>query len=324
MRNRKLGQIGPELPELGFGCMGLNSNYVETDDRQSINAVHRAIDLGVTHFDTADAYGAGKNELLVGKALADRREEVTLATKFGQLNEDGKMIVRATPEYAKAACEASLERLGVDVIDLYYAHRIDPEVPVEETVGAMSELVDEGKVRLLGLSEASPESVRRGHAVHPLAAVQAEFSLWTRFAEDEHFDLCDQLGIAFVAYSPLGRGFLSGTIKSAGDLRDGDRRQAHPRFSAENIESNLTKVETLNDVAVEVGASPAQVALAWVLAQRPFIHPIPGTTKVTHLEENVAATDIVLTDAQVDRLGAAFAEVAGDRYPPGAMKKVQI
>jgi len=249
---------------------------------------------------------------------------VTLASKFGQLKEDGKMIVRATPEYAKTACDASLSRLGVDVIDLYYAHRIDPNVPVEETVGAMSELVDEGKVRWLGLSEASPESVRRGHAVHPIVAVQAEYSLWTRFAEEEHFDICEELGIAFVAYSPLGRGFLSGTIKSAGDLRDGDRRQAHPRFTAENIESNITKIDTLNDVAVEVGASPAQVALAWVLAQRPFIHPIPGTTKVHHLEENVGAADVELNDEQLDRLRVAFATVAGDRYPPGAMKKVQI
>ena len=324
MKNRQLGDVGPEVAELGFGCMGLNSNYVETTEEQSITAVHRALDLGITHFDSADAYAAGENEKLVGKALAGRRDEVVLASKFGQLKEDGKMIVRATPEYVKSACDASLQRLGVDVIDLYYAHRIDPEVPVEETVGAMSELVDEGKVRWLGLSEASPESVRRGHSVHPIAALQAEYSLWTRFAEEEHFPQCEELGIAFVAYSPLGRGFLSGTIKSAGDIREGDRRQAHPRFSAENIESNISKVDTLNDVAVEVGASPAQVALAWVFAQRPFIHPIPGTTKVTHLEENVGATSVELSEEQVGRLRDAFATVAGDRYPPGAMKKVQI
>lgn len=309
---------------MGFGCMGLTSNYGVTTDDQAIETVHRAIDLGITHFDTADAYAAGENEILVGKALADRRDEVTLASKFGQLKEDGKMIVRCTPEYVKSACDASLKRLDVDVIDLYYAHRIDPEVPVEETVGAMSELVDEGKVRWLGLSEASPESVRRGHAVHPIAAVQAEYSLWTRFAEDEHFDVCNELGIAFVAYSPMGRGFLSGTIKSAGDLREGDRRQAHPRFSAENIESNITKIDTLNDVAVEVGAAPSQVALAWVLAQRSFIHPIPGTTKVPHLEENLGAADVELNDEQLDRLREAFTTVAGDRYPPGALKKVQI
>ena len=324
MENRKLGDVGPEVSELGFGCMGLTSNYALTNDEDATEAVHRALDLGITHFDTADAYAAGANEVLVGKALGDRRDSITLASKFGQLKEDGQMIVRATPEYAKAACEASLKRLGVDVIDLYYAHRIDPEVPVEETVGAMSELVAEGKVRWLGLSEASPESVRRGHAVHPLAAVQAEYSLWTRFAEDEHFSVCDELGIAYVAYSPLGRGFLSGTIKSAGDIRDGDRRQAHPRFTAENIATNVAKIDTLNDVAVEVGASPAQVALAWVLAQRRFIHPIPGTTKLTHLEENVGAVDVVLNQEQIDRLAAAFSVVAGDRYPPGALKKVQI
>ena len=304
--------------------MGLNSNYALTNNEDAIEAVHRALDLGVTHFDTADAYAAGDNEVLVGKALGSRRDQVTLASKFGQLKEDGQMIVRATPEYVRTAVDASLQRLGVDVIDLYYAHRIDPNVPVEETVGAMSELVSDGKVRWIGLSEASPESVRRGHAVHPLAAVQSEYSLWTRFAEAEHFQVCEELGIAYVAYSPLGRGFLSGTIKSAGDIRDGDRRQAHPRFSAENIEANVTKIDTLNDVAVEVGAAPAQVALAWVLARRPFIHPIPGTTKVTHLEENIAAADVVLTEEQQDRLAAAFTEVAGDRYPPGAMKKVQL
>lgn len=324
VKNRKLGLVGPEVSEVGFGCMGLTSNYGLTTDDEAIVAVHRALDLGVTHFDTADAYAAGDNEELVGKALGDRRDEITLASKFGQLREDGKMIVRATPEYAKAACDASLKRLGVDVIDLYYAHRIDPEVPVEETVGAMSELVDEGKVRFLGLSEASPESVRRGHAVHPLAALQAEYSLWTRFAEEELFGICDELGIAYVAYSPLGRGFLSGTIKSAGDLRDGDRRQDHPRFTAENIESNLVKIDALTDVAVEVGASPAQVALAWVLARQSFIHAIPGTTKVTHLEENIGAADVVLTNDQVERLATAFADVAGDRYPPGALKKVQL
>lgn len=304
--------------------MGLNSNYNATTDAQSISAVHRAIDLGVTHFDTADAYDAGRNEQLVGRALAGKRDQVVIASKFGQLTEDGKRIVRGTPEYVKAACDASLERLGVDVIDLYYAHRIDPNVPVEETVGAMGELVHEGKVRWLGLSEAAPDTMRRGHAAHPLAAVQNEFSLWTRFAEEEHFAVCAELGIAFVAYSPLGRGFLSGTIKSAGDLREGDRRQDHPRFAPENIESNIVKVDTLNDVAVEVGASPAQVAISWVLASQPFIHAIPGTTSIPHLEENVAATNVTLSDEQRDRLGAAFNVVAGARYPAGAMSKLQL
>ena len=324
MNRRRLGAVGPEVPELGFGCMGLSSIYTETNDDAAERTVRHAIDLGITHLDTADAYAAGHNETLVGRALEGRRDEVTIATKFGQLTEDGKQIVRGTPDYVKAACDASLERLGVDTIDLYYAHRVDPEVPIEETVGAMSELVDEGKVRWLGLSEAAPETVRRGHAVHPLAAVQAEYSLWTRFAEEEHFLVCDELDIAFVAYAPLGRGFLSGTIKSAGDLREDDRRHAHPRFSAENIETNVSEIDTLNDVAVEVGASPAQVALAWVLSRRPFIHSIPGTTSPVHLEENVAATEITLTDEQIERLAGSFAVVAGDRYPPGQMAKVQL
>jgi aryl-alcohol dehydrogenase-like predicted oxidoreductase len=324
MNNRKLGAVGPEVPELGFGCMGLNSNYTETDNATAERTVHRAIDLGVEHFDTADVYAAGNNETLVGSALRNRRDEVTIATKFGQLTRDGKQIVCATPEYVKEACDASLARLGIDRIDLYYAHRIDPDVPVEETVGAMSELVTEGKVRWLGLSEAAPDTVRRGHAVHPLAAVQAEFSLWTRFAEIEHFAVCDELGIAFVAYAPLGRGFLSGTIKSAGDLREGDRRQAHPRFSAENIDVNISKIDVLNDVAVEVGASPAQVALAWVLARAPFLHSIPGTTSITHLEENLAAADVTLSEEQIRRLADAFEVVAGERYPAGAAKKLQL
>jgi aryl-alcohol dehydrogenase-like predicted oxidoreductase len=324
VKNRKLGAVGPEVPELGLGCMGLSSSYTETDDAEAIRTVHRAIDLGVTHFDTADAYSAGHNERVVGAALKGRRDEVTIATKFGQLTEDGKQIVRATPEYVKSACDASLERLGIDTIDLYYAHRIDPDVPVEETVGAMSELIDAGKVRWLGLSEAAPETVRRGHAAHPLAAVQAEFSLWTRFAEEEHFAVCEELDISFVAYSPLGRGFLSGTIKSAGDLREGDRRHAHPRFSAESIDSNIKKIDTLNDVAVEVGASPAQVAIAWILARRPFLHSIPGTTSISHLEENLRSSEVTLTDEQVSRLAESFDVVAGDRYPAGAMKKLQL
>lgn len=324
MKNRKLGNVGPEIPELGFGCMGLNSNYTATTDEQSIAAVHRAIDLGITHFDTADSYGAGQNEEFVGKALQGKRDQVVLASKFGQLTEDGKRIVRGSPEYVKSACEASLKRLGVDVIDLYYAHRIDPNVPVEETVGAMAELVEEGKVKWLGLSEAAPDTMRRAHAVHRLAAVQTEYSLWTRFAEAEHFAVCAELGIAFVSYAPIGRGFLSGTIKSAGDLREGDRRQAHPRFAAENIEANIDKVDTLNDVAVEVGASPAQVAIAWVLGSQPFIHTIPGTTSISHLEENVAATDVTLSQDQRTRLASAFDVVAGDRYPAGAMGKLQL
>lgn len=324
MQKRKLGAVGPAIAELGLGCMGLKSNYTETDDATAIRTVHRAIELGVTHFDTADVYDAGENERVVGRALAGRRDGITIATKFGQLIEDGQRIVRGTPEYVKAACDASLERLGVDTIDLYYAHRVDPNVPVEETVGAMGELVEAGKVRWLGLSEAAADTLRRGHAAHPLAAVQSEYSLWTRFAEADQFDVCEELGIAFVSYAPLGRGFLSGTIKSAGDLRDGDRRQSHPRFLAENIDANIDKIATLNDVAAEVGAAPAQVAIAWVLAQRPFLHSIPGTTSIVHLEENVAASDITLSQEQIDRLADSFDVVAGDRYPPGAMGKLQL
>jgi len=319
-----LGAVGAEVPSLGFGCMGLNSNYTATTDDRAKQTLGRALELGIVHFDTADAYDAGENERLVGQVLRNHRDQVIIASKFGQLVEDGKRIVRGTPDYVRSACEASLTRLGVDAIDLYYAHRIDPNVPVEETVGAMSELVSEGKVRWLGVSEASPESTRRAHATHPLAAMQNEYSLWTRFVEDEHFDICHDLGIAFVAYAPLGRGFLSGTIKSAGDLRDGDRRHAHPRFSAESIKANVEKLEVLTDVAVEVGASTSQVALAWVLAQHPFIHSIPGTTSIAHLEENVAAADIVLTDDQLARLAASLDAVAGDRYPEAAMKKLQI
>jgi aryl-alcohol dehydrogenase-like predicted oxidoreductase len=325
MQMRKLGESGPEVPELGFGCMGLSSGYTETDDAAAERTIHRAIELGVRHFDTADAYGNGHNESLVGRALADRRDQVTIATKFGHImQDDGQRVICGRPEYVKAACDASLARLGIETIDLYYAHRIDPNVPVEETVGAMSQLVTEGKVRWLGLSEASPDSVRRGHGVHPLAAVQAEYSLWTRFAEDEHLGICDQLGIAYVAYSPLGRGFLSGTIKATGDLREGDRRRSLPRFTSENLDSNVSRIETLTDVAVEVGGSASQVALAWVLAQRRFIHPIPGTTSITHLEENMGAAEVTLSDEQLQRLADAFDDVAGERYPPGAMERVQL
>lgn len=239
--NRRLGSLGPEVPEVGFGCMGLSSIYAETDDAAAESVIHRAIELGVRHFDSADAYGKnGHNERLLGRALSARRADVTIATKFGLIvRDDGTRTISGRPEYVRTACEASLARLGTDTIGLYYAHRIDPAVPIEETVGAMSELVDEGKVRWLGLSEAAPDTVRRAHAVHPLAALQAEYSLWTRFAEDRHFGICQDLGIAYVAYAPLGRGFLSGTIKAREDLRRDDRRTTHPRFSEENIDTNL-------------------------------------------------------------------------------------
>lgn len=325
MQTRRLGAQGDSLPEVGLGCMGMSSVYTETDDTAAQRVIERAYELGVRHFDTADVYGPdGHNERLLGRAVRRFRDDVLVATKFGQvILEDGSRVIDGSPEYVRAACDASLARLGTDWIDLYTAHRIDPKVPVEETVGAMAGLVGEGKVRHIGLSEAAPASLRRGHATHPVAALQLEYSLWTRFAEEEHLPLCDELGVAFVAYAPMGRGFLSGTIKASGDIRPGDRRHRHPRFAGDNLDSNVALLQTLTDVAVEVGAAPAQVALAWVLAQRPFIHVIPGTTSETHLEENIAATDIALSADQLHRLAEAFTNVSGDRYPPAAAQHVQ-
>lgn len=326
MHTRTVGTGGVEVSAIGLGCMALSSSYRTIDDESAIALVHRALDLGVTHLDTSDAYGSGHNERLLGQALAGRRDQVYLATKFGQLTENGKRIVRGDAPYVRQACDASLGRLGVDYIDLYYAHRIDPTVPIEETIGAMAELVDAGKVRALGVSEAAPATIRRAHAAHPLAAVQIEYSLWTRFAEEEIFAVCEELGLGYVAYSPVGRGFLSGTIKSVDDLDESDRRRQHPRFAQENIDKNAVMLQALQDVAVVHGVSPSQVALAWVLAQRDFLLPIPGTTSQAHLEENVAAAEIQLTDDEIAQLGEVFApgSTAGDRYPAGALAKVQI
>lgn len=288
--------------------------------------MHRAIELGVNHLDTSDAYGWGHNERLLSQALKGRREQVYLASKFGQLMEDGKRIVRNDVDYIRSSCDASLARLGVDYIDLYYIHRVDPGVPVEETIGVMADLVAQGKVRHIGVSEAAPTTVRRAHAVYPLAAVQTEYSLWTRFAEDEMFDVCQELGITYVAYAPVGRGFLSGVIKGVDDLDETDRRRDHPRFSQENIEQNAVMLQTLQDIAVTYGASPAQIALAWVLAQGRFVTPIPGTTTIAHLEENIAAADIQLDTSELETLSQVFNpdRIAGDRYPAGALKKVQV
>ncbi len=326
MEQRRLGATDIYLPAIGLGCMALSSTYRDTEDDSAVALVHRALELGVTHLDTSDAYGWGHNEALLARALAGRREEVFLATKFGQLMEDGKRIVRGDAAYVQAACEASLSRLGVDHIDLYYAHRIDPSVPIEETIGAMAALVEAGKVRHIGVSEAAPGTIRAAHAAHPLAAVQIEYSLWTRFAEEEIFGVCEELGIGYVAYSPIGRGFLSGTIKATEDLTTGDRRRDHPRFSQENIDQNVEMLQALQDVAVAHGASPAQISLAWVLAQKGYLLPIPGTTSVAHLEENVAAGEITLTGDEIQRLDEAFApgRIAGDRYPAGALAKVQL
>jgi len=323
MKTRKLGSL--EVPAIGLGCMGMSVAYGERDEPGAIETIHRALDLGVSFIDTADAYGRGHNEELVGRALKSRRDDAILATKFGNVTTpEGKKEIRGAPDYVIEACERSLARLGTDVIDLYYVHRIDPDVPIEDTVGAMKRLVEQGKIRHVGLSEAAPETIRRAHAVHPVTALQTEYSLWTRDAEAEVLPTCRELGIGFVAYSPLGRGFLSGTIPSRDSLIETDRRRAHPRYSEENIAKNTPLVEALRPVAEDAGATPAQVAIAWLLSRGDDIVPIPGTKKVRWLEENLAATDLVLPEALLARLEQVFRPgvTAGDRYPPGAMKQL--
>ena len=326
MNTRTLGATGPTVSAIGLGGMSLSSVYHQTGDESAIAVIDRARELGITHFDSADAYGRGHNEQLLGRALQGRRAGAFMSTKFGQRPgaEDGR-TVNGTPEYVRAACDASLSRLGIDSIDLYYQHRVDPEVPIEETVGAMGELVAAGKVLFLGLSEAAPDTIRRANGTFPITAVQTEYSLWTRFVEDETLPLCDELGIGFVAYAPLGRGFLSGTIKDQEDLDPDDRRRAHPRFQSDAIKQNQDLLRVLQDIAVSHGSSPSQVALAWVLAQGDHIVPIPSTTRIAHLEENAAAEDIILTADQLDALRAVFEAdaIAGDRYPADAAAKPQ-
>src|SRR3954470_7301845 len=318
MQKRKLGGQNLEVSALGLGCMGMSEFYGTADEDEAVATIQRAIELGVTFLDTADMYGPFTNERLVGRAIADRRDKVVLATKFGnERTEDGGFVgINGKPEYVRKAADASLKRLGVDHIDLYYQHRVDKTVPIEETVGAMKELVEQGKVRFLGLSEASPETIRRAHAVHPISALQTEYSLWTRDPEDTVLPTVRELGIGFVAYSPLGRGFLSGRFQSPDDFEEGDFRKHHPRFQGENFQKNLELVERVKEIADEKGLTASQLALAWVLAQGDDIVPIPGTTKVENLEENVAAAEIELTDDDLARLDevAPKGVAAGDRY----------
>ncbi len=321
MKTRKLGVRGPTVSSLGLGCMGMSAVYGEPNDPESIATIHRAIDLGIDLVVTSDAYGSGVNEELVGRAIKDRRARVLVATKFGNLGMSGlklpEPLSAGHPDYVPQACDASLRRLGVDVIDLYGLHRVDPKIPIEETVGAMKRLVERGKVRFLGLSEAGPATVRRAHAVHPMTALETEYSLWSRDAEQEILPTCRELGIGYMAYSPLGRGFLTATIKSPDALLPQDRRRDHPRFRPENLARNVDLLRPLERIAAAHRVTPAQVALAWVLAQGEDIVPIPGTKRRTFLEQNVAAADLVLAASELAELAAAFPAgvTAGTRYP---------
>ena len=326
MESRPLGRQGLVVSAMGLGCMGMSEFYGATNDKDSIATIHRAFDLGVTFLDTADMYGPFTNEQLVGKAVRGRRDKVILATKFGnERRTDGTWIgINGRPEYVRAACDASLKRLGVDVIDLYYQHRVDQTVPIEETVGAMAELVKKGKVRYLGLSEAAPATIRRAHATHPITALQTEYSLWSRDPEDGTLPAIRELGIGFVAYSPLGRGFLTGRFRKKDDFPEGDYRRNAPRFQGDNFAKNLEVLARVEALASEMNVKPSQFALAWVLAQGADIVPIPGTKKVKYLEENVAAAEIRLTQDMLERIDQAAPRgaAAGARYPESAMKSV--
>jgi aryl-alcohol dehydrogenase-like predicted oxidoreductase len=310
---RILGQ-GLQVSDQGLGCMGMSAWYGATDEQESIETIHRALELGVFFLDTADVYGQGENEKLVGKAIAGRREEVVLATKFGnRWFDDGTRRIDGSPEYVRSAIDASLQRLGVDHVDLYYQHRVDADTPIEETVGALAELVAAGKVKHLGLSEAGAQTIRRAHAVHPITALQSEYSLWTRDPEGEILDTCRELGIGLVAYSPLGRGFLAGRFSSPDELDDGDFRKNHPRFSGENLDRNRRLADAVRELAEKKGCTPAQLALAWVLSRGDDVVPIPGTKRRSYLEQNAAASQVELTDDDLQRL-EGLGEAAGDRY----------
>jgi len=323
---RRLGNSSLVVSAMGLGCMGMSQSYGPADEGESIATIQRAIDQGVTLLDTADMYGAGQNEELVGRAIAKRRDEIILATKFAHVRQpDGSLSVNGRPAYVRQACEASLRRLRIPSIDLYYQHRVDPDVPIEDTIGAMSRLVEQGKVRYLGVSEAGVKTIRRAHAVHPIAALQTEYSLWSRDPEEEILAACRQLGIGFVAYSPLGRGFLAGRIKK-NEFGEGDFRRISPRFQGDNFDKNLRLLEQFEKLAAEKGCTPAQLALAWLLAQGKDIVPLPGTKRRLYLDEDLAALNVNLTPADSGKIGALAPRgaAAGQRYPEVHMKRVGI
>jgi aryl-alcohol dehydrogenase-like predicted oxidoreductase len=325
---RRLGRDGPEVSAIGLGCMGMSEFYGSGSEQESIATIHHALDRGVTFLDTADMYGVGKNEELVGRAIRDRREEVFLATKFGNVRGPaGEFLgVKGDPDYVRSACEASLKRLGVEMIDLYYQHRVDPKVPIEDTVGTMARLKEEGKIRFLGLSEAAPATIRKAHSTHPITAVQTELSLWSRDAEAEVLPAVRELGIGYVAYSPLGRGFLTGQIKSPDDFPDDDFRKFHPRFQGENFAKNIALVREVEAMAQEKGCTTAQLALAWVLAKGEDVVPIPGTKHRKYLDENIAALDVKLTAEDLKRLDEILppGAAAGQRYHDRGMETVNL